>query len=298
LKEQLYQDTKRQRFSRLSIHVFDGKDMYTSLPREANNSAVSPRGAADPDVMIYRLATSIRPLNGFVAHGLSPLLVAHGIIPKFLVLPHFADKLDPDDFFVHGQGIHAGRSCLVLRTFPVRSSAAVGAPVQSTFDEYWVDVQRDSAVLRQSAYTNTILRSDVDISYKETKAGWLPSHWTCTFRNPPNNQLIDVTKLRIAEYSIDPPKDAADFTIEITPGMNVRDSTFHESKTGVGFEHHRFHIEPNGRWSELTNGVEQRLAWSWRAWSGLLLTVSVALALALLVYRSTSRRRSTRHPAV
>jgi hypothetical protein len=144
---------------------------------------------------------------------------------------------------------------------------------------------------------NSTLRVDQDIAYQQTGWGWLPSRWTNTTRNPPN-RIINVTKLKVQDYSVDPPADAKDYQIDITPGMNVRESTLNESGAGPPCHHHEFHVGPDGHWNKVVNGVEQRSVGSWRHWLGVLLTGSVVLMSAFLFYWRASRRKAARLPNV
>jgi hypothetical protein len=291
LNQRLYHSTKHELFPRLTTAIFDSKDFLQEIPREANDSPVYPRLVTDDDVMIVRSAERMQPLSTLVAQGFSPLLLAHGIVPKFMESPAFGKKYDPDDFQIHGEGIHAGKNGLVLRTYPEKNIT------QASFDEYWVDGMHDNTVVRQSAYVNKTLRVDQDVTYQQTKWGWLPDHWVTTTRDPPN-KIIGVAKLKVQEFIVDPAVEAKDFQVEIRPGMNVRESTLHQSASGLSLSHRSFRVGPDGHWNEIVNGVGQRFAWSWRQWLGLVLAASVALVVGLFVYRRAAVRKPTRQATV
>ncbi len=108
-----------------------------------------------------------------------PLFISHGFVPTLNdhILPgRFAPKLDQKEFYYHGTAAHAGRSCTILRTELDHFS---GKP----FDEYWVDMARGGAVLRQLAYVNGSVVWDLAMHYEEPSAGWLVAGWTIALRS-------------------------------------------------------------------------------------------------------------------
>ncbi len=231
-EEQFYSYGEGRLLPLLKTAIFDGQSSYTDIPREANVRAGYVRGTSEPDISISKNDARYRPLTGIAAYWLSPLLMAHGLVPQLTAAPSFVDKLDSDDFAVQGQGVHTGRPCLILRTFPISSGTA------SCFDEYWVDLVRDSAIVRQSSYMNDKLRTDVDITYQQTSHGWLPLRWVGTVRDHHGRQLINVTRLRVEEFSINPAVTDADFQVEIKPGMilSVNEDAPPSERNPLGFQ--------------------------------------------------------------
>jgi hypothetical protein len=268
----------------LATDVFDGNSLYGHLPREANAKAGYIRKPLDPDICISRNYAAYRPLKAVNAYWLSPLLFAHGLVPQLTAASSFLDKLDIDDFTIHGQGVHAGRPCLVLRTFPAPNGTA------KCFDEYWVDLARDCAVLRHSAYLNDNVLTDVDIAYQQTPHGWLPLRWEGTVREQ-GRQLINVTRLRVAEFTVEPTVTDADFRVEAKPGMIILEDTYdlpEMQRNSPGVQRKNYRVGADGSWEEIGAKGEPlppRRQWAWFA----LLAVPATIALAY-VWR---RRRSS-----
>jgi hypothetical protein len=156
--------------------------------------------------------------------------------------------------------------------------------MQTSWDEYWVDTGRDFAVVRQLAYSNDKTITDLEITYQQTRVGWLPEHWTGTSRSP-TGMVVNVTRQRVKEFVIDPAASDADYRLEASPGMVVMQDEYPDPKdvkTGPGFERKMFRIAGNGSWIEIDAGTgqstEQRLSWVRRHW----LALTIGLLAALL----------------
>jgi hypothetical protein len=229
--------------------------------------------------------------------SLWPLFAGHGIVvtdnreqmgPGRLKL-----KPDPEMLIVHGQGVHDGRPCLVLRTHTL--SGGAGTWVR----EFWVDTARASAVVRQVEYSNGKISDDKDIQYQQTRCGWLPKSWTFTVRNSAGGKTLLTERMQIKELTLDPPVTDADFRIDVKPGMLVKKSVHGDvqpNDPGRPKEEKFYRIRDNGDWNEvvIANGVE-RSRWSLRSiwWVAGLVTGAVTLAWG--VRRWQHSRRSATH---
>jgi hypothetical protein len=285
---------------RVSVTTFDGRDMMCAMPRDKNTSSVHTPAPLDPDLMVSRNYKKYHPLTTVVAYYQSPLLFAHGFLPRYIEMPTFNGALDPDDFIVRGQVTRDGRRLTIVKTFPFREST------ETSWDEFWVDTGRDFIVVRQLAYSNDKPIIDLDITYQQTNVGWLPEHWTGTTRSPAG-KVINVTHQRVKEFVIDPAANDADYRLEARPGMVVMENDYPDPKdvkAGPGFERKMFRVADSGSWMEIDAGTrlpgEQQRSWLRRHWLALTIGLFAALLLGAgwlwAVWRK--RRRPPIQPAM
>lgn len=275
------------------ITIFDGNTLYGEIPREVNAQAGYVRQPLEPDLCISKNYAAYRPLKAINAYWLSPLLFAHGLVPQLAAAPSFLDKLDIDDFNVRGQAVHAGKTCLVLRTFPVPSGTA------RCFDEYWVDVSRDSAVLRHLAYMNDKLLTDLDVSYQQTTHGWIPLSWVGITRDYTKGNLINVTRLRAQEFSFEPLVAESDFRVDVKPGMVILEDDFGSPKVEQGSlrpQRKSYQVATDGHWQEIGMQSGLPVASTWRRWLSLaeiVVVITVGYSVVRRVKRGLRRRCSS-----
>jgi hypothetical protein len=269
--------------------LFDNQTLATENPRDANENAAVPRKATDPDVTISRnyARSGYHALEAVNAFYLSPLLMAHGIVPGFSAPADFDKRPDPDDFTVRGRHFFQGRDCLVLRTFPDRSSG-----LSTSFDEFWIDTARESAVLYEACYANDKVRVSIEITYQQTSHGWLPLKWTGTTRDSRGQQPINVTRLTVQAINVEPVVTDKDFQPDVKPGMYVSE-TIHEDLDAFGSsplslkKTKLYHVAADGSWNQVLDGVENKSgSWYWYGAGG----VIVAVAMAAIVFRYLRRR--------
>jgi hypothetical protein len=293
LDGEVYSIADKRLVPRRTTTVFDGNSTYGETEHDAKVKATEGREQWAPDVGISKNDAAYRPLNAVNAYWLSPLLFAHGFIPQLAAGPSFLDKLDVDDFSVHGQAIHDGKPCLVLRTFPVP-----GGQVK-LFDEYWVDLARDCAVVRHSSYMDGKLLTDLEVTYQQTSHGWLPQRWVGTTRNYTNGQLINVTRLRVQEFAIEPEVTDTDFRIEIKPGMVILEDDFAAPKAEqdtLGKKRKFYRVAPDGKWLEIGQSSGSPSVSLWRRWL-IPAGIVAVLVLGFLLVRRWKAGPGRRSPA-
>ncbi len=181
--------------------------------------------------------------------------------------------------------MQAGRRCLVLRDEPLDL-----LDERPTFDEFWVDCERDSAVLRKKMWSAGRLCSDDEISYRATAQGWLVSDWKSTFFSPKGG-TFELLRMRATEVVPEPPVEDGDFRVAIEPGMIVREST-PAGGASVGATRKNYRVRPDGGWNEIVNGVEKPSRGplgGWASWVYGLGGAFAAIVAALLVWRRWRR---------
>lgn len=283
IEEHLFYVPGNKLFRQSRVLTFDGESAWASVnqdqdsPREANDADI---GISSGDLQNYRIEPDLFP--PFYGQGIIPYAGGGRLYPG-----HLRFETDTESLTVQGQTVLEGRPCLVLRT-----PASQGT--NTTFDELWVDLARDSALVRHSRFADNVPRTDLVITYRETPYGWLPDHWEQTLRA--GTKVLEIKRARVDSLEVDPAVSDSDFRIEEKPGMLVitgvnpasdpRSMEPPSEPTNV----HRFRIDENGRRREVVfeNAVEKRIAGkSWLWWS----IAVVAAGCAVLICGYLIRRR-------
>jgi hypothetical protein len=274
-------------FPRVSTSVYDRTDCTTGWPRADNTQSDVFRDPLWPDVSIVRKPEDGHLVTNGLGLPLGPLLLGHGLMRGIAVRARFQQEFNAEDFQVHGEGVQAGRRCLVLRDQPLDL-----LDDRPSFDEFWVDCERDSAVLRKKMWSAGWLCSDDEIAYQATEQGWLVSDWKSTFFSP-EGRTVYVTRMRVAEVVPEPAVEDGDFRVAIEPGMIVQELTpFGDNSLGASRKDYR--VRPDGGWNEIVNGVEKQsrgLPGGWASWAFGLGGGTFLLLVALLVWRRWRRGR-------
>ncbi len=278
-------------YPRVVTRLFDGTAIKAWRPRELNTHPITGVRPTEPEIGVGK--GHIGAGAGFEM-SLLPFFVGHGTV-MWRGGPVIPGKLkgqpDRDLVYVHGAAVHQGRPCLVLRTQAVRR-------LSTSFDEFWVDPARESAIVRQFWMADKVAYVDFDIEYQATADGWLPLRWVCTQRDPGSGKTAWIEQLRVEEVRLDPPVSDADFDIEEQPGMLVDHATYAPPKAGTWWdapepERTLYRIDEGGQRHEvlIEDGVERRRgSRSW--WLATALIPLVALSVWLLYRRKKSRGRS------
>jgi len=284
-QEYSYLYSLKKLIPKFMISVSNGKIAQSHLPREKNASLAASPMEYDAEMGITR--GSLRAV--LFPAGSLPIFFGHGIVPlplDRLYAGHLRRTYDPELLHVHGTGVHAGRQCLVLRTDTLRTAV-------SSYHEFWVDVERQSAVVRDASYVNDRVDNDYDVQYEKTSFGWMPLQWQNTVYT--NGKTHVIHRLHVDERQASPAVTDADFRIETKPGMKIRDVRYEDVPnplvTTAPAENTTYVVGEPGGLSEPLKGAEK---WPiWLAWipGGLL---AVCLAGWLLRRR---RKRGSVQPA-
>lgn len=146
------------------------------------------------------------------------ILCAHGIVPGVgnMAVESMSTPPGTGKYAVHSNLVSDGRPLAVLRTSPVKGDIG-------NFAELWVDVERQSAVVRWATYDNGMVVSSLDIGYGEGERGWWPKKWQLTHFRFGETKVGSVYRFRIADFDADPVIGPELFNEEPKPGMVVRD---------------------------------------------------------------------------
>lgn len=220
-------------------------------------------GASDHAVFF---CCGIVPESSGVIHGRGQLS------PKKLRLP-----INREAFHIHGKGLVDGRECMILRT----KEGQYDVPM---FWEIWVDVPRDSAVVRWASYYKGETTNRIDIQYKQADGLWVPSNCKAVFFDPSNPGDIDSSEeLVVTEFSINPTIDDSEFTIATKPGMIVSNEV--EQRKYVVAQDGITLIELDRGGNEVVKGG----GWPIWVWAGIALGMPV-IGLGLWIYYKTRKQ--------
>jgi hypothetical protein len=90
------------------------------------------------------------------------------------------------------------------------------------YRKYWLDVERDWAIVREHLYFNERLSAELDVSFRhDATHGWLPSEWQRTTHFSPR----ETTKVEVKDYRIGGEIDEAHFKLDFPVGTRVYDHT-------------------------------------------------------------------------
>lgn len=235
------------------IRSFDGENFYESQFRDRNpfTDFTRPR----PELVMIRGYHRDQPIDAlyrapFVGHGVVPVN-NEAIYPGRLVFSH-----DPEFFVVHAHSTWQNRPCTILRTRPVGLQKA-------SFDEIWVDRERDGAVIRLLDYFEGRVSLETSITYNRTDSYWLPESWVRTWRNGENTMMVEQS--RVLDRTIEPPLSDRLFLVEPKPGMLVlkgetKQSADMQKGSEPGSPPRFFRVESGGTLTEIwfdKGGIER-----------------------------------------
>jgi hypothetical protein len=274
-REQIFYFDRAVFIPRYAVQVFDGESTKIYMPRKDNENENYKRGFRDPDLGIVRNRAEV-PLDPFDY----PVFFAQGIVPTWksgLHADHLHATPASSDLQVHGAGTLNGRSCIIVRSSPSKDELKM-------FDEFWIDLPRESAVVRADRYVRAQLSYRIDTRYHKTDYGWLPASWTVTeFDMRHSDKFWLSATLQVKEVEIDGQFSPGLFDFELKPGMVV---TYYNN--GNGSDDPRsiaytppvdFHVAPDGHTLIPITGDDSIGNQAWWIWLVQFLVVCAALAV-------------------
>ena len=210
---QKYDQGTDRLYPQMQTRIYDGNEIKSWRPRQMNTHPLTGVKPNKPEIGVGRgdLSSAAFTMVEW------PFFVGHGVIAsqnRPIMPGKWRTYPDPDLMIVHGRSVHSGRACLVIRTQTLK---ALG----TSFDEYWVDTQRESAVVRQVCYANQIALYEMAIDYQSTPHGWLPKSWTITQRDAIDGKTTYYRNVNCTKIDLEPESEPKDFQIEERPGMLV-----------------------------------------------------------------------------
>jgi len=195
---------------------FDGSRVVLVTPRKDNTSRAHTPPEFQPDLSLQKLSY----LGLMLQFSDEPLFLAHGRFPRVGTGGGSFTRLqaapDPQLLHWHGTGNADGAECVVVRTRPT-------GPSERSFYEYWLRLDRSSAVSRIRVFVDDQELRRCDINQEQSPVGWFPKTFVCTELNQDGSLAMKET-WRVSGMIPDPPVDVGDFRAELAPGLIVYDA--------------------------------------------------------------------------
>lgn len=199
--------------------VFNGVVMKCLIPKDSNVKGLNIN-VTQPELTIV----SGNMQNGVFTQNYFPMFFAIGRVHTIMdpILPGKLRNTPKKTYLsVHGIGVYDNRACVILRTNPF------GMEITS-FQEYWVDVARESAIVRFLSYNDNSPESEINIQYKVRQDHWLPQSWRWTVFS--KGKTLYEEDAIVTEITPNPVLNAGTFDLESKVGMLVESRIDHETR--------------------------------------------------------------------
>lgn len=189
--------------------MFDGYDFQRYTPLEENSHL------GVNDIELFLETPAFRGL--LITKTDYPFFLGHGLVPRAGVTIGLGKEMvrptTLPGFVVAGEAVQDGRRQLVIRSRP----SELKVP---EFNEFWVDLERQSAVTRWSV-TRGSSKVVIDLRYKQEELGWFPVHWTWSSHEA--GRLSHFQEFEVTSVVFNPSFDRDVFHVTPAAGMNVMD---------------------------------------------------------------------------
>lgn len=198
------------------VRLYDGKNGKVYTPREENTSAVYTPAHGQEDLQLRKGGPE------FLHQDLYPFLFAHGravlYFSTYDAAGFFDNSPEASQLRFHRRGLIGERNCVVLRS-------VVEAGRAGRFDEFWVDLERDGAILRWWAYSRGTASVRLEVSYRQAQGHWLPSAWEFDqYRVEANGlALFRAERMKVTSIVIEPHLAPEIFSVPMKHKMVVYD---------------------------------------------------------------------------
>ncbi|MHB1038387.1 MAG: hypothetical protein ACYC35_28560 [Pirellulales bacterium] len=249
------------------VWVFDGKELRCRMLGVSENRG-KVYGRTQAEFAYHKLDYAVITMSNF------PLFLAHGLMLTGATMQKIGNlraPLDGTRVVAQGNAVSQGRSCVVLRTLPSARSAV--------FYELWVDVPRQSAVVRVQRYDGPgVLESNLDIEQEQKPQGWFPKQWRYTRLDTQKKLPSQIITAAVREFELNPKVGDDAFHIEPAAGMVVNDRRARTT----------YVVGPDGRKLSTDEAPPVRTS-RLGIWLGMGALVVAGIVIACLVWR---RRRA------
>ncbi|HEX5222869.1 MAG TPA: hypothetical protein VFZ59_25155 [Verrucomicrobiae bacterium] len=204
------------------------------------------RSAAQPlvDFMIQRGDSELMPPSSLSDNNYQPLFFGSGVVPtgdqrvKTVLL---APTNDAGAFIVEGYGTEQGRRCVILRVeYRKRYSQT---------RRYWVDVERDSAVIKYTLELGDLLTT-CNITNGLISGRWLPQSWTAT--SVRGRKLYETEAMVVSRTTLFTNIASEVFVLKPTEGMFVQEYEYYREPVtrDRSYRMYRYRLASGGKRAE------------------------------------------------
>jgi hypothetical protein len=186
--------------------LYDGKQFQIYRPRDRSSYA----GKFGVD-LVWNTDTAGQT---FFEPADYPFLFGHGIVnvgDVTKVGPN-QPELDMRQHRVVGTVVIDGCEAQVIRSPASRNG---------WFEEYAIDLERQSAIVRWKRARADDLGNTLDVKYGQTARGWFPTSWSYLHHDGLEPQLIE--EIGVESIVFDPVFEASEFHVAERPNMTVED---------------------------------------------------------------------------
>jgi hypothetical protein len=290
-KKGTFDATELDLFESYKLYTCDGKKYYHRMPKERNlafQNAESTFSISTGNLFTLAYATDFWPL--FDAHGIV------GTTKRILRPDKLPETHKLDDFHIRGQVNHDKRPCTLLGNDPPNEQVPL-------VDEFYVDVERESAISRRVYYGKKIPVIKIDVVHARTDHGWMPASWTKTSYSPVTGSMIEQVKLKVdrIEFNVSLTDDM--FTLTPQPGEIVTELEYPETGRGLDLyepARRKSLVKSDGSWQmqeekgfKTAEGVQlqpEKSTWHW--WLIGSLGAVVLIAGGYILYRRQSKAKT------
>jgi hypothetical protein len=208
--ELVHFSNRPERLSRVRLTLrYDGREQFSASAIDNDATTAPP----EPDYETVYISPWGRNGVGWSLE-LNPILWGHGLLgmPRggsYVNVP-FAWQVEPGRFVPEGNEVVGGRRCIVFRD--------TTAP-EGSVETFWADTEHGGVVRRRYESKNGI-SSQTDMTFQQTRNGWLPSGWTESSTSPGQGPVI-ARRTRVEAVNFDPPAREDEFRIVLRRGMTV-----------------------------------------------------------------------------
>lgn len=238
---------------------FDGHDTTLVTRREDNTSDLYTPIPSQPDMHVYKGGT-----RHLFFRESYPILAAHGIIEPYSgtmdEAKMFDESIDASLFRFQQWSTLEGRKCAIVRTKPEAGELGV-------FEEFWVDLERESAILCWKLIRGGNVTSQLLITYQQVEGNWLPRSWQYdlyALRRGTTPKYMRTDRMKVIDIQIDPPLTRRDFIAPRRHGMVVSNTRGDSFVVGSDDET----LVPYGASTQI---------WRWWHWVGLFLLLAIPI---------------------
>ncbi len=214
-----------QLVSQTITRVFDGENCVRVTPKSGNPHWQWGEQLPNVDNEIVYLPK--QDLITFIVRSDYPWLFGLGVLPtsgKAITPDGFDEGLDSTNFSVHGTGEIDGREQVVLRSQPVSTSPG-------HFYEYYVDVDRQSAISRWVRYMGGVPSEQYNMTLEYNGQLWLPSQWK--WMAFVDGRVAQQETMTVVSLELNPSFEKSMFMVTPVPGSIVGDRSGLEESTHI-----------------------------------------------------------------
>jgi hypothetical protein len=239
-----YDNLSQQNYRIRCVEVGDGNCLRVRILENGSYASPKPGSKAHPDFWLARGAPQDIPA-GILRTGFEPLFLAAGIVPSRQVYIRPTLLVPTNDLTAFS---YSGIQMLNGRPHAVLTEGK---------KEYWIDLERDSAISRMTIKTGKHVDLTLEIEHKKAGGTWLPSTWIR--KEYKSGKLSSSEEVEVKTIDPQPAVTVTKFVLQPSEGMFVHEEEYtSDLKTReVKAKSTYYRLEADGRKTKLTQSGEK-----------------------------------------